>query len=375
MIKSKISFLLLPSLLVAAAFLLSACGGQPAESWPGISLDLSSNTAFVAFANHIYRVDLNEGREIWRFPTKNNSRLNLYAPPLIAPSGELLVGGFDHIFYSLDPTTDYVNWTFVEAKDRFIAAAALAGDTVLAPNADGHLYALDRRNGRLLWKFAAKHALWSSPLVAGERLYLASMDHHVYALRVSDGSEIWRSADLGGQIVAAPLLSDPNTLIVAIFGARTDDPQRASKLLALDVANGQVRWSLPIAGWVFSTPLLHEGVVYFGDTAGFFYAVDAQSGTLLWQQQPQSPPANHAVIGAPALLGETLIFASKSGTIYGLNPANGSERWSKALGGQFYASVQTADDLALLAPIHLNSTLLLAVDSNGVLRWQFTPQK
>jgi outer membrane protein assembly factor BamB len=367
--------LILYSVLIVLSGLLTACSGQALESWPGFTADPQSQMVFLSYGPHIYQLSLTNGAEVWRYPSKADAKVNFYAPPTLASEEELLVGGYNHLFYSLKPGSDQPNWSFAGAKDRFIAAALVVGDVVYAPCADGRLYALDRNNGNLLWDFQTGHSLWSTPVVDGEKLYLASMDHHIYALNVQSGREIWRTEDLGGQIVAAPTLGPDGTLYSAIFGSKTDDPARSSQLVALDSTTGSVKWKLPIVGWVWSSPLLHEGVLYFGDTAGVFYAVDAEKGALLWKYQPADPPANHSIIGAPSLVGDAIMFGSKSGVLYALSAADGSLLWEKPIGGQLYSNLTTVGDLTLFAPLNLESAVLLAVDQDGNIRWQFAPQK
>jgi outer membrane protein assembly factor BamB len=367
--------LILFSVLIVLSGLLTACSGQALESWPGFTADPQSQMVFLSYGPHIYQLNLTNGAEVWRYPSKADAKVNFYAPPTLASEEELLVGGYNHLFYSLKPGSDQPNWSFAGAKDRFIAAALVVGDVVYAPCADGRLYALDRNNGNLLWDFQTGHSLWSTPVVDGEKLYLASMDHHIYALNVQSGREIWRTEDLGGQIVAAPTLGPDGTLYSAIFGSKTDDPARSSQLVALDSTTGGVKWKLPIVGWVWSSPLLHEGVLYFGDTAGVFYAVDAEKGALLWKYQPADPPANHSIIGAPSLVGDAIMFGSKSGVLYALSAADGSLLWEKPIGGQLYSNLTTVGDLTLFAPLNLESAVLLAVDQDGNIRWQFAPQK
>jgi len=373
-------FLLVLTVL-AAAVLLSACGSAPAESWPGVTLDAESQTAYVAHGTHLYQVNVTNGQEVWRFPTEAG-RTNFYAPPLHTDNGELLVGGYDHLFYSIKPGSEQPNWTFTGAADRYVGKPLVMGETVFAPSADNHLYALGLQDGVKRWDFAAGHSLWAAPVADSDVLYQASMDHHVYALNVQDGSVAWDSGDLGGQIVAAPAVhSNGSRLYTAIFGSKVDDPARSSQLIALDAATGKVAWNLPIAGWVWATPALHEDTLYFGDTAGYFYAVDAQQGQLRWKY-PQSgePKSQTGILGAPAIAGERVYFGTEAGMLTALNLADGSMLWEKGpwdqgKTGQIYASLHSADNLILIAPTNYDNGILMAVDLDGNFKWQFLPAR
>ena len=62
------------------------------------------------------------------------------------------------------------------------------------------------------------------------------------------------------------------------------DPEK-QRVLALSVENGRDLWSFATEGRVSIAPTCHNGLCYFGDHAGWVYAVDAASGKLAWQFQ------------------------------------------------------------------------------------------
>jgi outer membrane protein assembly factor BamB len=254
------------------------------------------------------------------------------------------------------------------------------GETVFVPAADNHLYALNRQDGTKRWEFVAGHALWASPVADSDVLYQASLDHHVYALNTQDGSVVWDSGDLGGQIVAAPAINaNGSILYTTIFGSKVDDPERSSKLIALNAETGKEAWKLSVVGWVWATPVLHEDTLYFGDTAGYFYAVDAQQGRLRWKY-PQSgePIARTGILGAPVVVGDQVYFGNEAGTLTALNLVDGTLLWEKApwdqgKTAQIYADLKAVENMILIAPTNYANTFLVAVDMDGNLKWQFPP--
>ena len=140
------------------------------------------------------------GTEIWRYPNgAPDPKKTFYAQPVLTPDGQLIVGGFDHILYSLDPNTGNVNWTFEGATDRYIGAALVTDQGIFAPNADGNLYALDFKKN-LLWTFKSQEPLWAQPATdqSCECIYVSSMDHVLYSLNSSDGGILWKTESLGG---------------------------------------------------------------------------------------------------------------------------------------------------------------------------------
>ncbi len=138
---------------------------------------------------------------------------------------------------------------------------------------DGNLYALDWATGTELWRFhwedqpGASFPAAGSATVAdvnGERLVFFGAGEHMYALDTATGDERWRFA--------------------AGTGCRD--------------ANGTFPGLCSFAGernQIESTPLVDDGVVYFGmdinDVArgkGGFYALDAAEGTMRWFFDPES---------------------------------------------------------------------------------------
>lgn len=361
--------------LISLSMLLSACTGRGiVESWPGITVPKDSQTVYIADGSQIYMVDLGNGAETGRYPAQPASKETFYAPPVVTADGNLLEGSYNFTFYSIKPGVDQPNWTFTEAKDRYIASPLIVNDLVLAPSADGRLYALQVQTGKKVWEFIAEHALWSRPATDGKLIYLASTDHHVYALNPDNGQQVWKSDDLGGQIVATPVLGAQGVLYTAIFGAKTDDPARTSQLIALDTQTGHKNWNMPVSGWVWASPLFNDGTLYFGDSAGYFYAVNADNGNLVWKYPASgTPKPSTSILGAPAVIGDKVYFGSEAGTLTILNRADGTSPVEKTIGGQIYSDLVVTGDVILMAPINFKDAILVAVDPDGNLKWQFLP--
>jgi outer membrane protein assembly factor BamB len=367
------------TILITLAFLalfLTACSGVAPESWPGVAVE--GETIYLSYATQIYQLNPTNGAEQWRFPAEADNKINYYAPVAVSEDGsQLFVGSYNHVFYGIPSGGAQSSWSFSEAKDRYIAKALVLGDLVYAGAADGNLYAIGL-DGSLRWKFATGHAIWGAPATDGKVLYVASMDHHIYALDPQSGDQIWQTDDLGGQLVAQPALSSTGILYVGAFGSktRTDNPERSSKLVAVDASNGQILWSKPTNGWVWATPLLNQNVLYFGDTEGFIYGFSAEDGSQLWSRQLDTG-VKKAIIGAPVILGDRLYFGSKAGLLYIVNPASGEPAVASPvqIGGEILADLVVAMDKILIAPTGLENTLLIAVNQDGLTQWSFIPQK
>jgi outer membrane protein assembly factor BamB len=191
-----------------------------------------------------------------------------------------------------------------------------------------------------------------------------------------NGKLIWQTDELGGSISGTPALSSDGKLFVGTYN---------SEILALDAANGSVIWRKPVTGWVYGGPLLNNGVLYFGDLSGTFYAKDAATGEDKWQPvQPDTSP-NGEISGTPVVVGDTVYFGSKAGILYAYDIATGQKRWDsmqKSFGnnngkttlGKLYSPLQAIDNMIYITPMG-TGPILIAIDSDGNQKWSFTPSK
>jgi len=359
-------FVLFVVTLFTLGSLLTSCSGgaMVAASWPGMLVDANKQTVYVASGPHVYAVNLGNGSEKWRFPTKADSKISFYASPALTDAGQLVIGGYNNVFYSINPDNGAQNWTFSGATNRYLAGPAVSGQNIYAPSADYNLYTLNSV-GSLIWKFTAGNSLWAAPALDGKTLYLPSMDHSFYALDSGNGTQIWKTGDLGGSMVGVPTLSqDGSTIYIGNFN---------SQLIALNSKTGQVLWQTPTTGWVWSGPLLEGDALYFGDMAGTFWSLNAKDGTVRWKIQPDTAP-QRSITGKPLVVGKTVYFGDQNGNFYAADVSNGSLLWTKTFPGQLYSNVVGAGDLILLAPIKTDS-VLIALDQNGNQKWAFVPAK
>ncbi len=345
------------------AFLISACSGSvtTASSWPGVFTD--GQTAYVAYNQQVYAINLQNGSLKWRFPEEINNAVTFYAEPAITPDGQLIVGGYNHVLYSLNPDDGKVIWEFREAQNRFIAAPLVFEDGIYAPAADETLYALTL-DGQLRWKFVTEEESWATPVADGncKCLFLPSLDHHVYAISLEDGTLIWQSESLDGAIVGTPALGEDHLLHVGTF---------SKAIVAIDTASGRTIWRTPTEGWVWAGPILKDGRLYAGDLNGFFYALNASDGSLIWQLSPEQ--LDGQIVGSPLIIDESLFVVTENGTLYNIS-IDGKINWSQVVGGKLYTSPRQAGDLILVAPVQ-SAELLIAYSKQGVKQWSYTPEK
>ncbi|GAC1314728.1 MAG: hypothetical protein NVSMB2_04670 [Chloroflexota bacterium] len=140
------------------------------------------------------------------------------ASPAVAPDGTIYVGANNSNLYAISPDGRLV-WLF--EAEREIAgiwstpALSRDGSTLYFGANKGGIYAVDRVNGSLHWRFPIVGSVYSSPaLDATDTLYTGSTVGHVFAFEGATGREIF-DYDAQAPIWTAPALRPDGTLVIA----------------------------------------------------------------------------------------------------------------------------------------------------------------
>lgn len=350
-------------LFIALSLVLGACSSAStiASSWPGLAVN--GNVAYLAYHTQVYAINASTGVQLWNYPTEPDNRIHFYADPVLSPDGQLLVGGYHHILYSLNPQNGQLNWQFQQAKNRYVGSPLATEKGIYAPNADKNLYALDLK-GNLLWTFTTKGEIWGRPIASanGDIIFLPSLDHTVYAIDAENGKARWSTGDLGGAVIGTPALGEDGTLYLGTLG---------SEVLALDSTDGTIHWRASTEGWVWCGIALAEDRLFFGDLNGNLYALQPSNGSQLWQIKPDQ--LDGPIVATPLISGDMLYVATESGTLYAIN-REGSIQWSQIIGGKLYTTPAIAEDTLLVSPMN-SEEYLVALSMDGVRKWSFSLKK
>ena len=226
----------------------------------------------------IYCLELTNGKPIWKFQTS--------APVVAAPvihSGTVYIGGSDGKFRALNLRSGVLQWefsgisAFVETKPLVYQGKVVFGAW------DTYLYALNLMDGSLAWKWSngtptlnlSPAACW--PVAHNNRVFIVAPDRAMTALDVATGNEIWRSKkyrvrealgiSVDGSRVYAKCMND--TLYAFSSTSRDQEPVWASDCgYGYDIDP--------------SMPSERDGVVFFGHKNETVFALDAQTGGVMW---------------------------------------------------------------------------------------------
>ena len=213
---------------------------------------------------------------------------------------------------------------------------AFGNGLVYISGVDGHLYALDpelqglstgdRTDSDLLrWSEAVGDQRDPEPLIAGPAVVddpdqpivlVGSEDGNLYAYDALVGGDPLWVFRTGDKIWSTPVVKDG----IAYFGSHDDS------VYAVNIGDGTQKWRFPTGGVVAGKPLLFRDMIVAGSFDKKLYAFDAQTGTKRWELEGNN------WFWAGAVANENTIFApNMDGTIYAVN-GDGNLLWSCDMG-------------------------------------------
>lgn len=131
-------------------------------------------------------------------------------------------------------------------------------------------------------------------------------------------SELKWKINLGGMIATSPAISKG-----LIFVGGATDQSEAGFFCAVDAGTGEVVWRFEPPGNVFSTPAVSDGNVYFGCVDGNVYALDAKKGTQIWKS-----PTGGSIVGSSPGVAHGMVYISNTiDSFLALDARTGEKRW------------------------------------------------
>jgi outer membrane protein assembly factor BamB len=202
---------------------------RPLESHAGFRPRLSEDVLITSGRHHLAAWDKDNGTARWRYAPNDE-----LAVPLVHDNR--IHFGDRHSVITLDATSGKRIWSFDTIASARIAYAPIGvGNKILIGPGDGCLYALSADKGELLWK-VDREADWQ---------YLRQLG--IY-----------------------------NDLLIA--GGYHDE------LFGINMQDGSIVWRF-YAGNFINSQLVTDGKVCFWSPTGWIYALDANTGSVLWRHK------------------------------------------------------------------------------------------
>lgn len=354
-------------LSLLSLILLAGCATGPrAESTTGLAANESH--LFVSLANKIYKVELETGLEIWRYPS-DNSRMMVYAPVLLNDEyftyGDLY-NTLQRV--NLETPTQKV-WEFKVAKGWYQTKVAESDGVIVAPNTDRNVYGVNAKDGTLLWTHEDKFAFLAEPVIVDGKAIISSQNHEILWLDLKTGKPEEKSFAMKGAVISAPYYDE--TLGYIFVGSL------GHEFVAIDAKTQKEVWryegSIPKLSGIWAPPIMLQGQLIFNDDLGNIISVDPKTGAENWIIAEQGK----MLAGLAAIGEDAFIVALEDGTIRGFD-VNRKPLFPEfdIPKGKIYTTPLVTDEMFIIAPMGAEFLVYAyPIEYTGMTKWVYKPAK
>jgi outer membrane protein assembly factor BamB len=221
---------------------------------------------------------------------------------------------------ALNTRTGELLWTFDFPTNVDIdGGVAVADGVVYATTSHGEVYALDGKNGNVLWRVANPAITFVSGLLISGGVVYVSSGHNkkdnagpvLYALQARTGRQLWQHP-LGTSPYPAGFDVSQGVVFAFVDRELATAKVGASELLALNAATGQQLWSVPLAEDLYAVTAGPGNAVYTTNAHGLD-VWQANTGNHLWSYRTAGTVSDYAGI---AVQGGVAYFGGSDGRVY-----------------------------------------------------------
>ena len=221
-------------------------------------------------------------------------------------------------------------------------------------NQEGTISAFAMSNGTLLWRRPTPHTeLAASPAVVGPIVVVHGMDGNVWVRSRTNGSVLWRFS-AGSPIESSPVVRNG----VDYFGTW------GGNVYALDLRRHKLRWVYRSGYKITSSASFGPGTMYIGDYGGRLLALAPATGHLRW-----TASVNGRIYGTPAYSDGRVFVPSSDGRSLTAFSSRGRRLWSIGTGAYVYSSPAVWGDRVFFGSY--NGVLYAVSARNGAVLWRF----
>lgn len=199
--------------------------------------------------------------------------------------GVAYIGASDHTFRAIRIKDGTVAWTYQGVKGYIETKPLVMGEKVIFGAWDNTLYALDRRNGKELWKWTedlkdmhySPAAVW--PVAADGKVFITDPQRAITAIDLNTGATVWRTYQ---SMVR-------ETIALSADQKRIYSKTMNDSVVCYAVANRPHELWASNVGFGYehapSMPVEKEGILFGSTKNGLIFALDAKTGRVLWQHK------------------------------------------------------------------------------------------
>lgn len=295
----------------------------------------------VVFGNQnglIEALSLKNGKREWSFQTKGP----IFSSPDVS-SGKIVVGSADDFIYCLNEKGK-LQWKF--KSDAPVLGSPLIENNMVYIGSDRRFNALDLSTGKPVWTYQGLEGpVVSKPIIVDDKIIFGAWDKNLYALQKKDGRLLWKWNN-GSTIInyspaaCIPVVKDDVVYIVA--------PDRY--LSAIDISTGQTLWRTNEATVRESIGISNDGKLIYGktmqDTVAAFYT-NKNKPELAWKMN-----VGYGYEHSPSMLIEKngrVYFGTRNGVVYCIDPSTQKIIWAYKIDNSMVNTVKVLADKQIIA--------------------------
>jgi len=173
------------------------------------------------------------------------------------------------------------------------------------------------------------------PAVGYNAIYSASRDGDVYAFELEKGKQIWHTDlsdinnDAGFFGSKKPALLSGGVLVgmkKVFIGNENGD------IYALDAQTGKLIWQSKVKGEVIARPAIDSGILVVNTVSGVIKAFNATTGEDLWEVEQEVPPLSLRGTSTPVIASGGVLVGSASGNLNVYILETGQSGWTAQIG-------------------------------------------
>ncbi len=316
-----------------------------------LRLDASYDNGVIYTADsrgHITATNAQNGDQLWQINTKQP----ISAGPT-AGNGMVVVGTSAAHVITVSEKNGNVLWDQT-ISSVVLAAPTIYKDNVLVKSVDGKLINLDASTGKQRWSFSQEVPSLilrgsSSATVDNNQVYIGFANGTLASLALDTGSPTWTQAIATTQgyndienmidIDTKPIVKDGIVYVATYQG----------NIAALNAITGTVLWQHPLSS--YSGIAADAQAIYSSDNSSHIWAYDQNTGGILWHQDALS----WRNTTGPVVMNNTVVVGDMEGYLH----------WLSTKDGQFVARTEVGNAM-LASPIVVNNVLYVFT-ANGTL--------
>lgn len=260
-----------------------------------VKADITSTPKGILIANEsgrLLHLHQQSGEIIWEYQGKESDPIDVWDYYQAAAFIDNLYvywnnGGGEIVCLSLE--SGAVNWK--RSTDAIYRSnPVVENDTLYVANYKGQVQALHAANGEPIWQFQAvgTNGFYNAEFQRGVTfhkgvLYIGSRDFNIYAIHAKRGRAVWNRREQGSWIISSPAAWEDK-----IFYGSSD----THKFYCSHWLSGKTIWEVDIQSRVYATPVVNDGVVYFGTFDGRIYGLDIHTSEQKFLFQTPSSTAH-----------------------------------------------------------------------------------